>query len=134
MINRAAPPPPPSPTPTSIPTARPPSPTPTSIPSAGVDPNLIGTWGLVVAGTKISSGVLTIDMSGSYRWVKSEGTFTGTLSAYTPPRGAQSGVRYYRISDSRYAYYIFFTTYHNQSYMQVNFVSTDLIVAQGYLQ
>lgn len=109
-----------------------------------LDRRLVGRWGLTVPGVRVdqgdwssvtanaSMGILTIDESGAYTWRKSGRTLRGQLVPFTPRRDAQPGTRYYVINDGREEFYIFFTRYRGESYMQVNGRATDVVVAYGY--
>lgn len=109
-----------------------------------VDERLVGRWGLTVPGVRVnqgdwssvtanaSMGILNIDQSGAYTWRKNGRILRGQLLPFTPRRDARAGVRYYAINDGRDEFYIFFTRYRGESYMQVNGRATDAVVAYGY--
>lgn len=110
----------------------------------GIDRRLVGRWGLTVPGVRVegddwssvtanaSMGILAIDESGAYTWRKNGRTLRGQLLPFTPRRNAEPGTRYYVINDGRDEFYVFFTRYRGQRYMQVNLRNTDAVVAYGY--
>ena len=109
-----------------------------------LDQRLVGRWGLTLPGARVqqddwasasasaSLGILTVDEEGAYTWRKNGRTLRGQLLPYTPRRDAQPGVRYYAINDGRDEFYVFFTSYRGQRYMQVNSRATHQVVAYGY--
>ncbi|MBW3571517.1 MAG: hypothetical protein KY467_10455 [Gemmatimonadetes bacterium] len=110
----------------------------------GVDRRLVGRWGLTIPGVRVqgddwssvtanaSMGILTIGDDGAYTWRKNGRVLRGQLVPFTPRRGAEPGTRYYVINDGRDEFYVFFTTYRGERYMQVNGRATDAVVAYGY--
>ncbi|MDP9348518.1 MAG: PPC domain-containing protein [Gemmatimonadota bacterium] len=112
--------------------------------TGGLDTRLVGSWALTIPGTYVQHsenwssfvasapmGVLTIDASGTYTWQKNGRTLRGRLQAFAPQRDAVAGNRYYLINDGRDEFYIFFTEYRGERYMQVNGRATDVVVAYG---
>lgn len=109
-----------------------------------VDEQLVGRWGLTSPGARVNSydwnsvtanasmGILNITDSGAYTWRKSGRVLRGQLLPFTPRRNAQPGTQYYAINDGRTEYYIFFTEYRGERFMQVNARRTDAVVAYGY--
>jgi hypothetical protein len=109
-----------------------------------VDSRLIGRWGLTVPGVRVdhgdwssvsasaSMGILNIDATGAYTWRKNGRVLRGQLLEFRPRRGAQQGTRYFVINDGRDEFYVFFTEYRGERYMQVNGRATDVVVAYGY--
>lgn len=109
-----------------------------------VDGRLVGRWGLTVPGVRgdgrdwssvtanASMGFLTVDESGAYTWRKNGRTIRGQLVPFTPRRGARAGTRYFLVNDGRDEFYVFFTSYRGERYMQVNARGTDAEVAYGY--
>jgi hypothetical protein len=109
-----------------------------------VDRRLVGRWGLTIPGVRVNSddwssvtasasmGILNIDDSGAYTWRKNGRVLRGQLLPFTPRRDALPGTRYYAINDGRDEFYIFFTEYRGERYMQVNGRRTNTAVAFGY--
>jgi hypothetical protein len=109
-----------------------------------IDPRLEGRWGLVAPGVRVNSrdwsgisanaamGVLNIDGTGAYTWRKNGRVVRGQLVPFTPRRDAQVGTRYYLVNDGRDEFYVFFTSYRGERYMQVNSRGTNAAVAHGY--
>lgn len=109
-----------------------------------VDRRLVGRWGLTVPGTRVQGddwssvtasatmGILNIDDSGAYTWRKNGRVLRGQLLPFTPRRNAEPGTQYYVINDGRDEFYIFFTRYRGQRYLQMNGRRTDVVVAHGY--
>lgn len=109
-----------------------------------IDSRLIGRWGLTVPGVRVnhgdwssvtanaSMGILTIEEDGAYAWRKNGRLLRGQLVPFTPRRDARPGVSYYLINDGRDEFYVFFTEYRGERYMQVNGRNTDVVVAYGY--
>ena len=109
-----------------------------------IDEQLVGRWGLTSPTARVDSedwssvqanaslGILNITDSGSYTWRKSGRVLRGQLLPFTPRRNAQPGTQYYAINDGRTEYYIFFTEYRGERFMQVNARRTDAVVAYGY--
>jgi hypothetical protein len=109
-----------------------------------VDEQLVGRWGLTSPSARVDSedwnsvtanaslGILNITDSGAYTWRKSGRVLRGQLLPFTPRRNAQPGTQYYAINDGRTEYYIFFTEYRGERFMQVNARRTDAVVAYGY--
>lgn len=111
---------------------------------AGIDRRVVGRWGLTLPGVRVngddwssvsanaSMGILTIDESGSYTWRKNGRVLRGQLLPFNPRRDPEPGTQYYAINDGRDEFYVFFTRYRGQRYLQVNSRATDAIVAHGY--
>lgn len=109
-----------------------------------VESRLIGRWGLTAPGARVrendwssisasaSMGILTIDETGAYTWRKNGRMLRGQLVQITPRREARPGTRYYSLNDGRDEYYVFWTEYRGQRYMQLNRRATDVAAAYGY--
>ncbi|HEU0302697.1 MAG TPA: PPC domain-containing protein [Longimicrobium sp.] len=109
-----------------------------------IDFRLIGRWGLTAPGVRVnqgdwssvtanaSMGILTIEEDGAYAWRKSGRLLRGQLVPFTPRRDARPGVSYYLINDGRDEFYLFFTEYRGQRYLQVNARGSNTVVAHGY--
>lgn len=109
-----------------------------------VDRQLVGRWGLVLPGVEVNTqnwtsvaanagfGYLEIGRDGAYTWDRNGNVRRGQLQPFTPRRGAEAGVDYYRISDGRENFYVFFTEYRGERYMQVNNEVTGRVAAYGY--
>jgi hypothetical protein len=74
-----------------------------------------------------------VSRDGTYTWSRNGRTRRGTLDPFTPPRGGEQGARYYRIRDGREDFYVSFTAYRAERYMQVNSAATGQVVAYGYV-
>jgi hypothetical protein len=108
-----------------------------------MDELLIGRWALVNPTVRVQPswstitsqaafGFLEVRSDGSYTWNRNGSTRRGQLEPMTPRRGSQAGTQYYRISDGRDDYYLFFTEVRGERRMQVNGRATDAIVAYGF--
>lgn len=109
-----------------------------------LDRRLVGRWGLTLPSVRVepgdwsdvtdnaTMGILTVDPSGAYTWRKSGRVLRGQLVPYTPRRGAEPGTRYFTINDGRDEFYVSFTRYRGQRFMQVNSRRTGEAVAHGY--
>lgn len=109
-----------------------------------VDRRLVGRWGLVLPGVEVNTqswtsvaanagfGYLEIGRDGAYTWDRNGTVRRGQLQPFTPRRGAEAGVDYYRVSDGREDFYVFFTEYRGERYMQVNNEVTGRVAAYGY--
>ncbi len=112
--------------------------------SGGLDRRLVGRWGLTVPGARVESddwssvtanasmGILDIDQGGAYTWRKNGRVVRGQLVPFTPRREREPGARYFVINDGRDEFYVFFTDYRGERYMQVNGRATDRAEAYGY--
>lgn len=110
----------------------------------GVDPRVVGRWGLTVPGVRVEAadwasvaaaaqlGILEIDASGGYTWRRDGRVQRGTLRPFTPARGAEPGVAYFLVDDGRDEFYLSLTSYRGRRYMQVNSRATDAVVSYGY--
>lgn len=111
----------------------------------GLDRRLIGRWGLVTPGTRVDTqnwpsiaanarfGYLDVTREGTYTWDRNGRTRRGVLEPFTPRGNAAPDARYYRIADGREEFYVSFTNYRGERYMQVNSIATGQVVAYGYL-
>lgn len=109
-----------------------------------LDSRLIGRWGLTAPGAQVSpgdwnsvsrnatQGFLTIEEDGAYAWRKNGRLLRGQLVPFTPRRDARPGVSYYLINDGRDEFYLFFTEYRGQRYLQLNARGSGTAVAHGY--
>ena len=110
----------------------------------GVDPRIVGRWGLTVPGVRVEAadwasvaaaaqlGILEIDAGGGYTWRRDGRIQRGTLRPFTPARGAEPGVAYFLVDDGRAEFYLSLTSYRGRRYMQVNSRATDAVVSYGY--
>jgi hypothetical protein len=110
-----------------------------------VDNRLIGRWGLVGGRVTVDPrswtsvaanagyGYLEVSADGSYVWERNGRTRRGELEMYVPRRNHAPGTPYYRLTDGREEFYVFFSEYRGQPFMQVNSATSDQLVARGYL-
>jgi hypothetical protein len=110
-----------------------------------LDRRLIGRWGLVTPGMRVDTqswpsiaananfGYLDVTRDGTFTWDRNGRTRRGVLEPFTPRGNAAPNVRYYRITDGREEFYVSFTNYRGERYMQVNSVATGQVAAYGYL-
>jgi hypothetical protein len=109
-----------------------------------VDARLVGRWGLVGSRVQVDPGswtsvaanagygYLRVEPDGSYVWERNGRTRRGELETYVPRRTVPNSP-VYRITDGREEFYVFFSEYRGERYMQVNSATTDQLVARGYL-
>lgn len=110
-----------------------------------VDNRLIGRWGLVSARIQVDGdswtdvaanagfGYLDVGPDGQYVWDRNGRVRRGQLEMFVPARAEVPGVPYYRLTDGREEFYVFFREFRGESYMQVNSAASDAMVARGYV-
>jgi hypothetical protein len=110
----------------------------------GFDDRLVGRWGMVLPNVRVDTeswvsvaanagfGYLDVTEDGAYTWSRNGRTRRGQLEEHTPRRGGDPSARYFRFTDGREEYYLFFTQSRREQYMEVRNVVTDQVVAYGY--